>query len=265
MLKLWIAAIFTTTARASCDECYVYMNETWMSENNISHGNSIFLYDKCNADRCPVPGEPEPQFPLGARLAPDTVNADRSWVDKMTYADENLVSRTQCFTGAGNYARQQTYCDLECKESRDTRRAVAKASGRSDDGINEDCRGPWYCSKMEVCHLFSGKTVNDQDEDGPKRKCVTVRSCANHSQCFPNEADQERMRLDYPFFQYMTTSKLGTEIRDNGFKFRYGGMEHTTRCCVNRPNFRPTVDTPCNSAARARFFGVGALLVLAWR
>ena len=95
-------------------------------------------------DLCPAPADPEPPFELGARLAPDTVNSGRDWVDKHTYADANMVSRTLCFTGAGNYARQQAYCDLECKANAKTRKAVAKASGRDDDGYNEDCRGPWY-------------------------------------------------------------------------------------------------------------------------
>ena len=48
---------------------------------------------------------------------------------------------------------------------------------------------------MEVCHLFHDKTVNDEDKKGPQRQCMTVRSCANHSQCFPTDSDQERMRI----------------------------------------------------------------------
>ena len=227
-------------------------------------------------DLCPAPADPEPPFELGARLAPDTVNSGRDWVDKHTYADANMVSRTLCFTGAGNYARQQAYCDLECKANAKQRRAVAKASGRDDDGYNEDCRGPWYCSKMEVCHLFHDKTVNDEDEKGPKRKCMTVRSCANHSQCFPSDADQERMRIASNVFTIgprrvddgysASKSALGSQIRDHGFTMQYGGMEHTTRCCVNRKNFRPTIDTPCNSAAgRSWSLSVFAVLVLAWR
>ena len=61
-------------------------------------------------------------------------------------------------------------------------------------------------------------------------------------------------------------SALGSQIRDHGFTMQYGGMEHTTRCCVNRKNFRPTIDTPCNSAAgRSWSLSVFAVLVLAWR
>ena len=116
---------------------------------------------------------------------------------------------------------------------------------------------------MEVCHLFHDKTVNDEDKRGPKRKCMTVRSCANHSQCFPTDSDQERMRISSNAFTIRprkvddgyseSKSALGTQIRDHGFTMQYGGMEHTTRCCVNRNNFRPTIDTPCNAGVRARW------------
>lgn len=242
----------------------------------LSFEQGMYLERTCseNEDLCPQPADPEPAFELGARLAPDTVNSGRDWVDKHTYADANQVSRTLCFTGAGNYARQQAYCDLECKANQKTRKAVAKASGRDDDGYNEDCRGPWYCSKMEVCHLFHDKTVNDEDKKGPKRKCMTVRSCANHSQCFPTDSDQERMRISSNAFTIRprkvddgyseSKSALGTQIRDHGFTMQYGGMEHTTRCCVNRNNFRPTIDTPCNSGVRARLSLSVAVVALAW-
>ena len=242
----------------------------------LSFEQGMYLERTCseNEDLCPEPADPEPAFELGARLAPDTVNSGRNWVDKHTYADANQVSRTLCFTGAGNYARQQAYCDLECKANQKTRKAVAKASGRDDDGYNEDCRGPWYCSKMEVCHLFHDKTVNDEDKKGPKRKCMTVRSCANHSQCFPTDSDQERMRISSNAFTIRprkvddgyseSKSALGTQIRDHGFTMQYGGMEHTTRCCVNRNNFRPTIDTPCNSGVRARLSLSVAVVALAW-
>ena len=268
-------------ASGCCDsddaECEQYGSDSCPPQT-LSFEQGIWLETECAKDevKCPAPADPEPPFELGARLAPDTVNSGRDWVDKHTYADANMVSRTLCFTGAGNYARQQAYCDLECKANAKQRRAVAKASGRDDDGYNEDCRGPWYCSKMEVCHLFHDKTVNDEDEKGPKRKCMTVRSCANHSQCFPSDADQERMRISSNVFTIgprrvddgysASKSALASQIRDHGFTMQYGGMEHTTRCCVNRKNFRPTIDTPCNSAAgRSWSLSVFAVLVLAWR
>ena len=295
-LRLLAAALLTATAHAACEVCMKYLDETWAnrskypcnqtwaeaqgyddcSPQTLSFEQGMYLERTCseNEDLCPEPADPEPAFELGARLAPDTVNSGRNWVDKHTYADANQVSRTLCFTGAGNYARQQAYCDLECKANQKTRKAVAKASGRDDDGYNEDCRGPWYCSKMEVCHLFHDKTVNDEDKKGPKRKCMTVRSCANHSQCFPTDSDQERMRISSNAFTIRprkvddgyseSKSALGTQIRDHGFTMQYGGMEHTTRCCVNRKNFRPTIDTPCNSAAGRSWSLSVAVVALAW-
>ena len=267
-------------ASGCCNSSYTKWGEQWGSETcppqtlSFEQGDHLYITCSENEEKCPTPADPEPPFELGARLAPDTVNSGRDWVDKHTYADANMVSRTLCFTGAGNYARQQAYCDLECKANAKQRRAVAKASGRDDDGYNEDCRGPWYCSKMEVCHLFHDKTVNDEDEKGPKRKCMTVRSCANHSQCFPTDADQERMRISSNAFTIRprkvedgyseSKSALGTQIRDHGFTMQYGGMEHTTRCCVNRNNFRPTIDTPCNSAAGRSWSLSVAVVALAW-
>ena len=89
----------------------------------LSFEQGMYLERTCseNEDLCPQPADPEPAFELGARLAPDTVNSGRDWVDKHTYADANQVSRTLCFTGAGNYARQQAYCDLECKANQQKR------------------------------------------------------------------------------------------------------------------------------------------------
>ena len=66
-----------------------------------------------------------------------------------------------------------------------------------------------------------------------------------------------------------TMADLGSKIRDHGFKMFYGGMTFETTCCVNRHNYRPGIDTPCNAAsattvrgalAFAALVGVAALL-----
>ena len=61
-------------------------------------------------------------------------------------------------------------------------------------------------------------------------------------------------------------SSMGSKIRDVGYRMFYGGMTYTTTCCVNRHNYRPGIDTPCNSAAaRSPFlFGVVGAAVGLW-
>ena len=105
---------------------------------------------------------------------------------------------------------------------------------------------------MEVCHLFHDKTVNDEDEKGPKRKCMTVRSCANHSQCYPTVAEQKAMGIS-------TASSDLSNLDDTPFKYEIAGFTVETTCCVNKNAYKHDVDIPCNAAARR---GVGVVVLL---
>ena len=172
----------------------------------------------------------------------------RSDVDDY-YTDDGEEIRTQCYSGSDQYSTQKVYCDMECVDSPANRKRVNEQSGRDGDLETLDaCAGPWYCSKMEVCQLYHHKNTNDQKK-GFHRGCMTVRSCANHSQCFPSYEDQERMNIQWFREWDGTLASLGTRIRDHGFKMFYGGMTFTTTCCVNRHNYRPGIDTPCNAAS----------------
>ena len=187
--------------------------------------------------------------------------ASKEWDEPIEddYNDDGEIIRTQCYTGSELYDISKTYCDLECLHSSKNRRKVVKASGRDGEIDDDGCAGPWYCSKMEVCQLHHMKNTNDQEE-GFHRGCMVVRSCANHSQCFPSEDDQKNMNIQWFTDWDGTMADLGSRIRDHGFKMFYGGMTYTTTCCVNRKNYRPGIDTPCNAASAP---AGGGLLVAA--
>ena len=184
-------------------------------------------------------------YEQGAMKAWDSVLDD-------DYEDPSKIVRTQCFTGSEQYQMGKTFCDLECLESNRNRKRVNEASGRDGTLLDaQGCEGPWYCSKMEVCQLYHQKNTNDQ-EKGFHRNCMTIRSCANHSQCFPTPDDEARMNIQWFRNWDGDVRSLGSKIRDHGFKMFYGGMTYTTTCCVNRHNFRPGIDTPCNAAGATR-------------
>ena len=196
--------------------------------------------------------------------------AEHEWDDPHDddYSDDGATIRTQCYTGSDLYQTEKTFCDLECLDSYKGKRRVSRASGRDGAIDDVDCSGPWYCSKMEICQMYHQKNTNDQ-EQGFQRGCMTVRSCANHSQCFPTAQDQRNMNIQWYDGWDGTMADLGSRIRDHGFKMFYGGMTFETTCCVNRHNYRPGIDTPCNAAsattvrgalAFAALVGVGALL-----
>lgn len=191
--------------------------------------------------------------------------AQRAWHEVLDddYASPSERVRTQCFTGSAGYQVGKTFCDLECLESSRNRGRVNDASGREGELLDATgCDGPWYCSKMEVCQLYHTKNTNDQ-EKGFHRGCMTIRSCANHSQCFPTVDDESRMNIQWFRDWDGDVRSLGSKIRDHGFKMFYGGMTYTTTCCVNRKNYRPGIDTPCNAATSAAAAPGRALAALA--
>ena len=101
----------------------------------LSFEQGMYLERTCRRTRICVRSPPTPSRPLRWRAPwPDTVNSG-GLGRKHTYADANQVSRTLCFTGAGNYARQQAYCDLECKANAKTRKAAAKGAGGTTTGL----------------------------------------------------------------------------------------------------------------------------------
>jgi len=190
--------------------------------------------------------------------------AEHEWDDPHDddYSDDGATIRTQCYTGSDLYQTEKTFCDLECLDSYKGKRRVSRASGRDGAIDDVDCSGPWYCSKMEICQMYHQKNTNDQ-EQGFQRGCMTVRSCANHSQCFPTAQDQRNMNIQWYDGWDGTMADLGSRIRDHGFKMFYGGMTFETTCCVNRHNYRPGIDTPCNAASATSVRGALAFAALA--
>ncbi|KAJ1447249.1 hypothetical protein M885DRAFT_543505 [Pelagophyceae sp. CCMP2097] len=170
--------------------------------------------------------------------------ADAGGLDDDPIAALERRNPTQCFTGNDLYSNTKVYCDRQCLSSDRSRADVARQSGLRSAGDVDDaaeCEGPWYCSKMRVCHMHKRTITGEEKGDTQERDCIDVRSCANHTQCFPDANQSARMHIAFN----VTDANV---IEETGFKFKYGGMSFQTTCCVNPRNYRPGIDTPCNAA-----------------
>ncbi|KAH8059255.1 hypothetical protein JL721_9351 [Aureococcus anophagefferens] len=178
--------------------------------------------------------------------------AEHEWDDPHDddYSDDGATIRTQCYTGSDLYQTEKTFCDLECLDSYKGSAPRVALPGRDGAIDDVDCSGPWYCSKMEICQMYHQKNTNDQ-EQGFQRGCMTVRSCANHSQCFPTAQDQRNMNIQWYDGWDGTMADLGSRIRDHGFKMFYGGMTFET-ACVNRPTAGRASTRPATPRRRRR-------------
>lgn len=151
-----------------------------------------------------------------------------------------VADKTLCYSGNELYEQKKVFCDAECI---------------AENGNDELCNGPWYCSKAEICQEF--RTPRGYDTIDPiQRRCVVVRSCANHSQCFPNDNQAAADGVVLVDDEWATKS----QVRRQGYDVSYAGMTMNTVCCKNRRTFKSDKDLPCNGASSA---SVGWLPVLA--
>merc|ERR1719181_1368787 len=122
---------------------------------------------------------------VGADTEPFPLSAELAW-GLGTEQYESVRDRTQgwqkkditeCYTGNELYSQSTVFCDRECLET-------------TDKKDHWRCQGPWYCAKTEVGQEF----WDDMDSHGAnwKRANVTIRGCANISQCFPGASARRR-------------------------------------------------------------------------
>ena len=90
-----------------------------------------------------------------------------------------LDDRSECYSGTDEYMLRSVFCDAECL---------------SDNKNDPNCAGPWYCARTKVCEEFHDPDNRD-NVDPENRKCAIIRSCANHSQCYPTVAEQKAMGI----------------------------------------------------------------------
>lgn len=187
---------------------------------------------------CQVPS-PRPTFEFNNEKAFKSSDVDD--IDDNVLVVRSRKRATECFTGSEMYEDSRVFCDQLCRRYESGREDVSRQSGRGKNSRDEKelCNGPWYCSRTEICETFHN---SDPDSDRSSRKsCMVVRSCANHSHCFPNDMDASNMNIVF--------NRTAQQIENDGFKAYYGGMSFTTTCCSNRENYRPGIDTPCNRAS----------------
>ena len=72
---------------------------------------------------------------------------------------------------------------------------------------------------------------------------VVVKSCANHSQCFPTEAQALKGGIVLP------QGGMTEAIKRDPFVYSVRGFQVETTCCTNGPNYRNDRNLPCNGAA----------------
>ena len=149
-----------------------------------------------------------------------------------------LDDRSECYSGTDEYMLRSVFCDAECL---------------SDNKNDPSCAGPWYCARTKVCEEFHDPDNRD-NVDPENRKCAIIRSCANHSQCYPTAAEQKAMGVS-------TVNADLTNLDDTPFKYEIAGFTVETTCCVNKKAYKHDVDIPCNAAAR-RGVAVAALVAL---
>ena len=151
-----------------------------------------------------------------------------------------LDDRSECYSGTDEYMLRSVFCDAECL---------------SDDKNDPNCAGPWYCARTKVCEAFHGDLSGRDDVDPENRKCAIIRSCANHSQCYPTAAEQKAMGIS-------TASSDLSNLDDTPFKYEIAGFTVETTCCVNKKAYKHDVDIPCNAAARRGVAGAALVALL---
>lgn len=202
-----------------------------------------------------------PSFELGGELAFDADEVDD--IDDNILVVRSKKRNTECFTGSEMYELTRVFCDQLCRRHESGRQDVSRQSGRGDDSRTEKeyCNGPWYCSRTEICETFSKLDPNEDSRS--EKSCMVVRSCANHSHCFPTPEDASNMNIVYQDVE-------PNDVLKSGFTSYFGGQRFTTTCCSNRANYRPGIDAPCNSApsslvsARRVLLLTPLLVVVVW-
>ena len=170
----------------------------------------------------------------------------------IAYTSNPMQSSAQCLHGNEMYLPARVLCDRQCMLDG---AAVARASGGTRaPPTPEECAGPWYCARTKVCEAFHGDLSGRDDVDPENRKCSIIRSCANHSQCYPTVAEQKAMGVS-------TVNADLINLDDTPFKYEIAGFSVETTCCVNKKAYKHDVDIPCNAAAR-RGVAVAALVAL---
>ena len=183
----------------------------------------------------------------------------------IAYTSNPMQSSAQCLHGNEMYLPARVLCDRQCMLDG---AAVAKASGGTRaPPTPEECAGPWYCARTDVCELFRNPEHAPGSDAGFDRRCTTIWGCANHSMCFPTEDAAAGMHIDFRkedlAIKRRSGDRPGHQARwvSDPMELRYGGFTVRTTCCANDHDFAVGVDMPCNGAARATAF-VGLALLL---
>ncbi len=183
----------------------------------------------------------------------------------IAYTSNPMQSSAQCLHGNEMYLPARVLCDRQCMLDG---AAVAKASGGTRaPPTPEECAGPWYCARTDVCELFRNPEHAPGSDAGFDRRCTTIWGCANHSMCFPTEDAAAGMHIDFRkedlAIKRRSGDRPGHQARwvSDPMELRYGGFTVRTTCCANDHDFAVGVDMPCNGAARATAFVGLALLV----
>ena len=183
----------------------------------------------------------------------------------IAYTSNPMQSSAQCLHGNEMYLPARVLCDRQCMLDG---AAVARASGGTRaPPTAEECAGPWYCARTDVCELFRNPEHAPGADAGFDRRCTTIWGCANHSMCFPDEDAAAGMHIDFRkedlAIKRRSGDRPGHQARwvSDPMELRYGGFTVRTTCCANDHDFAVGVDMPCNGAARATAF-VGLALLL---
>ena len=187
----------------------------------------------------------------------------------IAYTSNPMQSSAQCLHGNEMYLPARVLCDRQCMLDG---AAVARASGGTRaPPTPEECAGPWYCARTDVCELFRNPEHAPGADAGFDRRCTTIWGCANHSMCFPDEDAAAGMHIDFRkedlAIKRRSGDRPGHQARwvSDPMELRYGGFTVRTTCCANDHDFEVGVDMPCNGAARATaFVGFGLLLWGLW-
>ena len=113
----------------------------------------------------------------------------------IAYTSNPMQSSAQCLHGNEMYLPARVLCDRQCMLDG---AAVARASGGTRaPPTAEECAGPWYCARTDVCELFRNPEHAPGADAGFDRRCTTIWGCANHSMCFPDEDAAAGMHIDF--------------------------------------------------------------------
>ena len=113
----------------------------------------------------------------------------------IAYTSNPMQSSAQCLHGNEMYLPARVLCDRQCMLDG---AAVARASGGTRaPPTPEECAGPWYCARTDVCELFRNPEHAPGADAGFDRRCTTIWGCANHSMCFPDEDAAAGMHIDF--------------------------------------------------------------------